>query len=480
MTKFTQTAIASLVSIFTGSASAAAFQLAEISSSGLGLAFAGNAAVADNASVVASNPALMTKFKNIEVSAGSILVDSDVHINGKFASSSAKANQENIVPNVVVPNAYIVMPVNDRFSIGGGININYGLKSEYASDYNAGFFGGRTDLSAINLNLSGAYNLGYGFSIGVGLDVVKAKAELERNLGLIGKAAALQAKQKAQQAGMAAQQAGATAQEYLSAGRIQEAQVAMAQANQFMAQANQAAIAAQRYATMENETIIHRLTGDKWALGWNVGLLYEFNEKNRIGFAYHSPIKVKFKGQYSNTLLMPIPTIVEIDNITGGVTIPGALTLKLPSFWEISGYHKLTDKLAVQYSYKRTNWSTFKSLEATSLQTGNILFHKTENFNDASRIAIGLSYDFTEKLTVRTGIAYDETASISNPSISIPDTDRTWYSIGATYRFTPNMSIDLGYSYIKGSKNNFNEDGLVNFKTAAKANLYGLNINYKF
>lgn len=177
---------------------------------------------------------------------------------------------------------------------------------------------------------------------------------------------------------------------------------------------------------------------------------------------------------------MPIPKIVEMDNITGGVTIPGELTLKLPSFWEISGYHKLTDKLAFQYSYKRTNWSPFKSLEATSPQTGNVLFHKTENFNDASRIAVGFSYDFTEKLTVRTGIAYDETASISNPSISIPDTDRTWYSIGATYRFTPNISADLGYSYLKGSKNSFTEDGLVEFKTTAKASLYGLNINYKF
>ena len=47
-------------------ANAAAFQLAEVSTSGLGMAYAGNAAVADNASVVASNPALMTEFKKAE------------------------------------------------------------------------------------------------------------------------------------------------------------------------------------------------------------------------------------------------------------------------------------------------------------------------------------------------------------------------------------------------------------------------------
>lgn len=44
----------------------AAFQLAEHSAAGLGRAFAGDAAIADDASVIARNPALMAQFDQIE------------------------------------------------------------------------------------------------------------------------------------------------------------------------------------------------------------------------------------------------------------------------------------------------------------------------------------------------------------------------------------------------------------------------------
>lgn len=494
MTKFTKTIIASLFTVTAAGASAAAFQLAEVSTSGLGMAYAGNAAVADNASVVATNPALMTKFKQVEISAGGILVDSEIDIEGKLASGR-DASSKNIVPNAILPNLYVVAPINERFSVGGGLNVNYGLKSEFNPNYSAGFFGGRTDLSAVNINLSGAYNLGYGFSVGVGLNAVHAKAELERYLGAVADRykltlATYQTQVDNAIAGLTqletgisnAQAAGATTTvQNLTTQKTQ----LLAQVNDILSKAglNQTVSSAQELQllvngvnSLEYSNTIHKLKGDKWGFGWNAGLLYEINENNRLGIAYHSEIDLKFKGKYSNNVALPVAVV---NKITGGAEIQGSLNLTLPAFWEVSGYHKLTDKLAMQYSYKRTDWSKFKSLDAYG-QSNNLLFHKTENFNDASRIALGFSYDVNEALTLRTGIAYDESASVSNPSISIPDTDRTWYSLGATYRFTPNLSADIGYSHLRGSKNQFNEDGLATFKSKAKADLYGLNVNYKF
>ncbi len=495
MNKFTKTALASLFTFSAAGASAAAFQLAEVSTSGLGMAYAGNAAVADNASVVATNPALMTKFKNVELSVGGVLVDSDINIEGNLNSSGRDASAKNIVPNAVLPNAYIVAPINERFSLGGGVNVNYGLKSEFTQNYSAGFFGGRTDLSAVNINLSGAYNLGYGFSIGLGINAVHAKAELERYLGAIAdryKAtlAAYQTQVDTAIAGLTRLEAGIASAE--AAGNTVMVQTLTALKTQTLAQVNTVLASAGLSQTvssaqdlqllvagvdsLEYSNTIHKLKGDKWGFGWNAGLLYEINENNRLGIAYHSEIDLKFKGKYSNNVAIPVSVV---NTITGGAEITGTLNLTLPAFWEVSGYHKLTDKLAMQYSYKRTDWSKFKSLDAYN-QENNLLFHKTENFNDASRIALGFSYDVNEALTLRTGIAYDESASVSNPSISIPDTDRTWYSVGLTYRFTPNLSADVGYSHLRGSKLSFNEEGIATFKSKAKANLYGLNINYKF
>ena len=68
MTK--RTVPAMLLLAFSGAASAAAFQLWEQNASGIATAYAGSAAVADNASTIFFNPAGMTLLPGIQVSAG--------------------------------------------------------------------------------------------------------------------------------------------------------------------------------------------------------------------------------------------------------------------------------------------------------------------------------------------------------------------------------------------------------------------------
>ncbi|NBI12713.1 hypothetical protein GVX81_03625 [[Haemophilus] felis] len=451
--KLTKVILSSLLMASAGTASAAAFQLAEVSTTGLGRAYAGEAAIADNASVVATNPALMAKFKQAEVSVGSIYVDPSIDVSGKL--SSFDASHKNIAPNALVPNIYAVYPINDKFAIGGGINVNYGLATKFDKNYDAGFLGGKTDLKTVNLNLSGSYRVSDSFSVGLGLNAVYAKAELERYAGKL--PALIKAQATARQNGASSTSAGgSTASPSGSANPL---------------------------SALDNipaNAVISRLTGNKLGFGWNIGLVYEFNENNRIGLAYHSQVKLNFKGKYSNQLPNTATTVLASAKIipTDSKEIAGSLSLPLPAYLEISGYHKMTDRFAMHYSYKYTQWSKFKELRATS-QDGKTLFSKQEQFRDSSRIALGATYDVNDKLTLRTGIAYDETAASDHHSISIPDTDRVWYSVGATYRFTPNLSVDAGFSHLQGKKNTFVEDG-VKFTVKAKANLYGLNLNYRF
>lgn len=199
MKKFNQSLLATAMLLAAGGANAAAFQLAEVSTSGLGRAYAGEAAIADNASVVATNPALMSLFKTAQFSTGGVYIDSRINMNGDVTSyaqiitnkigmkaiKDGSASQRNVVPGAFVPNLYFVAPVNDKFALGAGMNVNFGLKSEYDDSYDAGVFGGKTDLSAINLNLSGAYRVTEGLSLGLGVNAVYAKAQVERNAGLI-------------------------------------------------------------------------------------------------------------------------------------------------------------------------------------------------------------------------------------------------------------------------------------------------------
>lgn len=486
MNKFNKTLLASSLVFAAAGANAAAFQLAEVSTSGLGMAYAGNAAVADNASVIATNPALMTKFKRPEISAGGVLVDTDITVRGSASGTNPLTGATttydfyagNVIPTSVIPNLYFVKPVTDRFALGFGYNVNYGLESKYEKGYNAGYFGGHTSLAAHNFNFSAAYDVGHGFNIGAGVNAIYSKAEVERNLGVAGKAAAAQAVVAARTAQAAAVQAGASAQQAAAAGNAALAQTYATQAQTYATAAQTYAAAATYYNGLSQETVIAKIKGNEWSFGWNAGVSYDVNENHRFGLAYHSAVNVKFKGKYSNELAMPLGS--QVPNVMNGSSVDGRLTLALPAYWEFSGWHKLTDKLAVQYSYKYTEWERLKSLDAYAMDGSTRYFHKEENFSNASRYALGLSYDASEAVTLRAGVAYDESASKRSPSISIPDTNRVWYSVGATYRVTPNLAIDAGYAFLRGTSNSFNEEGRGDFKVKARANLYGLNVNYKF
>lgn len=448
MKKFNQSVLATAMLLAAGGANAAAFQLAEVSTSGLGRAYAGEAAIADNASVVATNPALMSLFKTAQFSTGGVYVDSRINMNGDVATSvknlppadkKGSASEHNVVPGAFVPNLYFVAPVNDKLAVGAGMNVNFGLKSEYGDSYDAGVFGGKTDLTAINLNLSGAYRVTEGLSVGLGVNAVYAKAQIERNAGII-------------------------------AESVQTGKNALKAVNP------QTVIP--DYLTSRDKSVVSLQDKAAWGVGWNAGVMYQFNEGNRIGLAYHSKVDIDFTDHTATSL--------EAGVIGAGKK--GNLTLKLPDYLELSGFHQLTDKFAVHYSYKYTHWSRLTRLYA-SYENGKKAFDKELQYSNNSRIALGASYNLDEKLTLRVGIAYDQAASRHHRSAAIPDTNRTWYSLGATYKFTPNLSVDLGYAYLKGKKVHFKEvqqaaGGLItetaNYTSQAHANLYGLNLNYSF
>ncbi|KAI98007.1 membrane protein [Haemophilus influenzae] len=454
MKKFNQSLLATAMLLAAGGANAAAFQLAEVSTSGLGRAYAGEAAIADNASVVATNPALMSLFKTAQFSTGGVYVDSRINMNGDVTSyakiitpsggmtaiKDGSASARNVVPGAFVPNLYFVAPVNDKFALGAGMNVNFGLKSEYDDSYDAGIFGGKTDLTAINLNLSGAYRVTEGLSLGLGVNAVYAKAQVERNAGTIA--------------------------DSIQDQRVKNAFSVLSEELKHLPQ----------YLSSKDKSVVSLQDRAAWGFGWNAGVMYQFNEGNRIGLAYHSKVDIDFTDRTATSL---------------GVGKKGDLTLTLPDYLELSGFHQLTDKLAVHYSYKYTHWSRLTRLYASS-ENGKKAFDKELQYSNNSRVALGASYNLYEKLTLRAGIAYDQAASRHHRSAAIPDTDRTWYSLGATYKFTPNLSVDLGYAYLKGKKVHFKEVNAIgdertltvnttaNYTSQAHANLYGLNLNYSF
>ncbi|MCT4707043.1 long-chain fatty acid transporter FadL [Enterobacteriaceae bacterium H11S18] len=436
---FTKSALAVAVAIVSSQAYAAGFQLNEFSSSGLGRAYSGEGAVADNAGSASRNPATIMMFDRPSFSGGAIFIDPDVNISGT-SPSGRSTDADNIAPTAWVPNLHFVAPINDQFGWGASVTSNYGLATEFNDNYTAGSMGGKTDLTTMNLNLSGAYRLNNSWSFGVGFDAVYARAKIERYAGDLPQLVA-----------------GNPASGLTPAQR-------------------------QAIGSIPGDTQIAHLKGDEWGFGWNAGILYEIDKDNRYGFTYRSEVKIDFDGDYKSSLpsaYNPLLSNFGLPAGTNGQTVPGALTLNLPEMWELSGYNKVAPQWAIHYSVTYTSWSQFQELKATG-NNGQTLFYKDESFKDAYRIALGTTYFMDKNWTFRTGIAFDDSpVPADNRSISIPDQDRLWLSAGTTYAFNDDASVDVGVSYMHGQHVEINE-GPYTFKSEGKAWLYGMNFNYAF
>ncbi len=437
-TRFTKSALAVAVALVSSQAWSAGFQLNEFSASGLGRAYSGEGAIADDPGNASRNPALIMMYDRAQFSAGGVFIDPDVNISGKSPSGKS-TDADNIAPTAWVPNLHFVMPINDQFGWGASVTSNYGLATEYSDNYAAGSVGGKTDLTTVNMNLSGAYRLNSNWSFGVGFDAVYAKAKIERYAGDLGQIVA-----------------GSGALPPALAGQV---------------------------AQIPGDTQIARLKGDDWGFGWNAGILYELDKNNRYGFTYRSEVKVDFdKGEYKSNLPSAYNQILGnfgLPQGTDGHTVNGSLTLNLPEMWELSGYNRVAPQWAVHYSATYTSWSQFQELKANG-SNGDTLFYKDESFKDAWRLALGTTYYYDDNWTFRTGIAFDDSpVPASNRSISIPDQDRLWLSAGTTYAFSPDASIDVGASYMHGQHVTI-EEGPYTFRSTGKAWLFGSNFNYRF
>lgn len=422
-TLFTKSALAVAVAIISTQAWSAGFQLNEFSSSGLGRAYSGEGAIADDAGNASRNPALIMMFDRPTFSAGAVYIDPDVNISGKSPFTGRSTDADNIAPTAWVPNAHFVMPINEQFGWGASVTSNYGLATEFNDSYIVGEYGGKTDLKTVNLNLSGAYRLNDSWSFGVGFNAVYADAKIERYSG------------------------------------------------------------EQTAALPKVSPKIASLKGDEWGYGWNAGILYELDKNNRYGLTYRSEVKIDFDGDYKSgirTQANGLPGAgVAFPWGTTNATVPGSLTLNLPEMWELSGYNRIAPQWAIHYSMAYTSWSQFQELKATGTN-GQTLFYKEEGFKDSYRIALGTTYYMDKSWTFRTGIAYDDSpVPASKRSISIPDQDRLWLSAGTTYAFNDDASIDVGVSYMHGQKVTVKE-GPYTFDSEGKAWLFGTNFNYAF
>lgn len=171
-----------------GLSHAAGFALIEQNASGLGNAYAGAAAVAEDASTVYFNPAGMTLLPDRQLAVAGHLIKHKAAFSGTVAPAIGGGNGGDAGDRAFVPNAYFAFRLSPQVHLGVGVNAPFGLATEYDPDWVGRTQAIKSELKTVNINPAIAYRVNETLSLGAGLSIQAIKAELTNFAGALGTA----------------------------------------------------------------------------------------------------------------------------------------------------------------------------------------------------------------------------------------------------------------------------------------------------
>jgi long-chain fatty acid transport protein len=397
------------------SANAAGFALFEQTGRGLGSAFAGEAAAAEDATTIYYNPAGMTLLNGTQfASSGFAIIPSarftneGSHLNPEVGGGALRGGNGGEAGGLnLVPTFFLMYAPTPRLRLGLGASSPFGLTTKYDDGWVGRYHALSSSLETVNVNPSVAFRVTDWLSLGGGADIEYAKARLSNDLDL----------------GSICRIFGA--QQGVTPATCDALGLRPQQVDGYV-----------------------KLSGDDWNAGWNVGALFSPWNSTRIGLAFRSKIHHTLGG--SATFILP-PQGDVLRKASGALRDTGAhASADLPERVTLAGAHQIAPRWTVLADMTWTHWSRFRELVFEFDNPKQPPIVQPENWQDSVRWALGLRWTPTRTVALRAGTAYDEKAvpDAEHRTPRIPDADRFWLSVGAGWRATDRIRVDLGYAHI--------------------------------
>lgn len=380
---------------FSGAASASGFQLTEQNASGMGNAYAGQAAVAEDASTIFYNPAGMTQLKDREFSAGVAAIGPSFkfHDQGSSAGAFGAAGTGGDAGGwAAVPNGYLSWALNKDLYVGIGFGVPFGLKTEYDNPWVGAAQSTSFEVKTYNVNPSIAYRVNDKVSLGFGVDWQHVDATYKRQVGT-------------------------------------------------------SALPGIPAAVVAGSPLKLTLDDDAW--GWNAGALFTISPATKVGVSYRSAIQYHTTGKIEVTG----PSAA----FNGAASSDAKADLKMPDTFSLAVTQQLSDRWQMLGDVTWTGWSTIPKVDIvrasnTAAGTGNgtVTQILDTEFRDTWRVGLGATYKYNDAWKLKYGVAYDQTPvkGASTRLTSMPDNDRVWISFGTQWAVDKASRLDLGVSYI--------------------------------
>lgn len=470
--KYLSLIIAAALGAVSFGAQASGYRFGSQSVAGQGTADANGAEAAD-ASTIFYNPAGMSRLEGTQISVGATVVvphstfndTGSTHFTGAPAGGSAA---KDYAPDAVAaPSLYISKKLNDQFAVGLGIFVPYGAKLDYGNNWTGRYALTNMKLEAISLNPSVSWKLNQHHAFGFGIDAEFMKAELGQAVDVPGSIAALSS-------GAGAAQGAALIRQIAALG------------------GNPALLRTATDGHGSND-------GKDWGWGFNLGYMFTLDENTRFGLAYRSSISHKLRGStvWDFSTVTSDPIVNKVLAAASHKTNSAALVaLRTPETLSANVFHQFNSKWAgmADVTFTRNNRLGNLDIEFPGTTEGAEVIR--QQWKNTVRVSLGANYAYNENLTLRGGIAHDE-SPVQSPELThpaLPDSDRMQYSIGANWKLSPRSSIDLAYSFLDFKDARINYTNQCNpLATSCTGNgettrglyqthlsLIGLSYNYKF
>ena len=405
---------------------AGGFALIEQGASGLGNAYAGAAAVSHDASTVWFNPAGMIEIKERQLlAAGHVIgvssdfIDRGTTLNPAFGGGFVDADFATAPPvdasgTSGIPNLYYVHPLKQGITLGIGLSVPFGNSTDYDRAWVGRYQAVESAVAAFDINPSIAYRVNEQLNVGAGISVQSMSAKLGSAVDSAGTCFGLAARGSLQLA------------ECLGAGLSAPGQAST-----------------DGFADIE---------GDGVALSFNLGLLYKPRVGTKLGLAYRHGIEHELEGDADFTNNPGLEALLANRDTPIPLFLDGPVTAEasLPPTVMFSASHEINDQIEILADATFTGWSSFDELRIVFDSPAQPDTFNTLEFEDVWRVSAGVNYDYSDQLTLRAGVAYDEDP-VPGPRLRtarIPGNERVWAAFGVGYEFNSKVGVDVSFAHL--------------------------------
>ena len=322
--------------------------------------------------------------------------------------------------------------IYDNLKAGITINTPYGSGIDWTDNWPGATFSQSTKLQVFNIQPTVAYKILPNLSVGAGLMIAWGSVDL--NKGLL----------------------NASSINTIIPGVVQQNLIANGIPAEMITPELINKYAAEMYLNEEITPASVNLKGNaEIAVGFNVGAMWDINDKITIGASYKSKMDRKVKaGDAKVSYNIPNETVAGVVKSQLNLLNNTNFAAQLPAVSQLTFgvCYKPINRLKLAFDAQMSGWSAYDELAIDFVGLDAPFDQKiAKNYSDAWAFRFGAEFAMTNRLDLRAGFIVDTTpVDENNFNPETPGMTRYEPTIGLSFRPIKNLSVDLAFTYIAG------------------------------